>query len=65
MTSRILASLLATTVACGAVAPAFAQDAAYQRSLERYDDQRANYYERVAEYRDRQEAYERDRANYM
>ena len=65
MTSRILASLLATTVACGAVAPALAQDAAYQRSLERYDSQRSNYYERVAEYQARQEAYERDRANYM
>ncbi len=38
MTSRTLVTLLATTLACGAVAPAFAQDAAYQRSLERYND---------------------------
>lgn len=67
MTSKTLAVVLATTVACGAFAPAatFAQDSAYQRSLEAYDAQRANYYERVAEYRDRQDAYERDRADYM
>lgn len=65
MTSRLLATLLATTVACGAVAPAFAQDSAYQRSLERYDAQRSNYYESVAEYQQRQAAYERDRANYV
>ena len=65
MTSKTLAAVLAATVACGAIAPAFAQDSAYQQSLRNYDDQRANYYERVAEYQERQEAYERDRANYI
>ena len=65
MTSKTLAAVLAATVACGAIAPAFAQDSAYQRSLRNYDDQRANYYERVAEYQERQNAYERDRANYL
>lgn len=69
MTSKTLAAVLAATVACGAIAPAFAQtygqDSAYQQSLRNYDNQRANYYERVAEYQDRQEAYERDRANYI
>lgn len=65
MTSKTLAVALAATVACGAIAPALAQDSAYQQSLRSYDDQRANYYERVAEYQDRQEAYERDRANYL
>ena len=65
MTSKTLTALLATTLALGAIAPAVAQTSAYQQSLQRYDDQRANYYERVAEYRDRQAAYERDRANYL
>lgn len=65
MTSKTLVALMATTMACGAIAPALAQTSAYQQSLQRYDDQRANYYENVAEYRDRQAAYERDRANYM
>ncbi len=65
MTSKTLTALLATTMAFGAIAPAMAQTSAYQQSLQRYDDQRANYYERVAEYRDRQAAYERDRANYL
>lgn len=64
MTSRILVTLLATTMACGAVAPAFAQASAYQRNLERYDAQRTDYYESVAEYQQRQAAYERDRARY-
>lgn len=62
---KTLAAALAATVAFGAIAPAFAQDSAYQQSLRHYDDQRANYYERVSEYQDRQDAYERDRANYM
>jgi hypothetical protein len=65
MTSKTLVALMATTMACGAIAPALAQTSAYQQSLQRYDDQRANYYERVAEYRERQAAYERDRANYI
>lgn len=65
MTSKTLAAVLAATVACGAIAPAFAQDSAYQRSLQNYDAQRASYYDKVAEYQDRQEAYERDRANYI
>lgn len=65
MTSKTLAAVLAATVACGAIAPAFAQDAAYQQSLRNYDNQRASYYDKVAEYQDRQEAYERDRANYV
>lgn len=65
MTSKTLAAVLAATVACGAIAPAFAQDSAYQRSLQNYDNQRASYYDKVAEYQDRQAAYERDRANYI
>jgi hypothetical protein len=65
MTSKTLTALLATTMVFGAIAPAVAQTSAYQQSLQRYDDQRANYYERVAEYRERQAAYERDRANYL
>lgn len=65
MNSKTLAAVLAATVACGAIAPAFAQDSSYQQSLRNYDDQRANYYQRVAEYQDRQDAYERDRANYV
>ncbi|AAK22824.1 glycine zipper 2TM domain-containing protein [Caulobacter vibrioides] len=65
MTSRILVTLLVTTLACGAVAPALAQDAAYQRSLERYNDQRASYDDQVADYRDRQAAYERERERYI
>lgn len=65
MTSKTLAAALAATAAFGAIAPAFAQDSAYQRSLQNYDAQRANYYDKVAEYQDRQEAYERDRANYI
>lgn len=65
MTSKTLAAVLAATVACGAIAPAFAQDSRYQQSLRSYDDQRASYYDRVAEYQDRQAAYERDRANYL
>jgi hypothetical protein len=65
MTSKTIAALLATTVAFGAIAPAIAQDSAYQRSLQNYDNQRASYYDKVAEYQDRQDAYERDRANYV
>ncbi|PZR34995.1 glycine zipper domain-containing protein [Caulobacter segnis] len=65
MTSKTLVALMATTMTVGAIAPAVAQTSAYQQSLQRYDDQRANYYERVAEYRERQDAYERDRANYL
>lgn len=65
MTRKTLAAVLAATVACGAIAPAFAQDSAYQQSLRNYDNQRASYYDKVAEYQDRQEAYERDRANYI
>ncbi len=65
MTHKTLAAILAATVACGAIAPAFAQDSAYQRSLQNYDNQRASYYDKVAEYQDRQEAYERDRSNYV
>ncbi|WP_297511776.1 glycine zipper domain-containing protein [uncultured Caulobacter sp.] len=65
MTCKTLAAMLAATVACGAIAPAFAQDSAYQRNLSAYDQQRSNYYDRVAEYQDRQDAYERDRANYL
>lgn len=65
MTSKTIVALMTGAMAFGAIAPAMAQTSAYQQSLQRYDDQRANYYERVAEYRDRQEAYERDRANYL
>jgi hypothetical protein len=65
MISKTIAALLATTVACGAVAPAIAQDAAYQQRLQTYDNQRSSYYDKVNEYQDRQAAYERDRANYM
>lgn len=65
MTSKTLAAVLAATMACGAIAPAFAQDSAYQRSLQNYDAQRSSYYDKVAEYQDRQDAYERDRANYV
>jgi hypothetical protein len=65
MTSKTLAAILATAMTCGAIAPALAQDSAYQRSLQNYDAQRSNYYERVSEYQDRQAAYERDRANYI
>ena len=65
MISKTIAALLATTVACGAIAPAFAQDAAYQARVQTYNDQRASYYDKVAEYQERQDAYERDRANYI
>jgi hypothetical protein len=65
MISKTIAALLATTVACGAVAPAIAQDAAYQQRLQTYDTQRSSYYDKVNEYQDRQAAYERDRANYQ
>ena len=65
MTSKTLAIALATTAALSAIAPAYAQDSAYQRNLQTYDDQRASYYDKVGEYQDRQAAYERDRANYI